>query len=85
MPFAVAFFIRGYNALIQVVFLLFISKVLSLTQFGIYSGFIILLGYFSQIGRFSMMSHLLRKISTSSKSDVVKSFLEFMKIPSTLV
>ncbi len=72
MPFAIAFFIRVYNSLIQVIFLLFISKVLTLTQFGIYSGFIIFLGYFTQIGRFSIMSHLLRKISTSNKSNQIK-------------
>ena len=63
MPLFFAFLLRGFNSLIQIISVLFISKNLSLSQFGIYSGFIIILGYFTQLGGFSLMSSHIRKVS----------------------
>ena len=63
----IAFFIRCFNALIQIFSVLFLSKNLSLNEFGIYTGFIIILGYFHQLGRFGMMEYLTRKISIIKK------------------
>lgn len=64
---AIVFFSRGYNALIQILSLLFLSNILSLNELGIYAGFTIILGYFTKLGDFSMMSHLMRKISIVQK------------------